>query len=148
MTPPDNTRNGTDDADGIDITPVSELTEEQKRNRLDLITHLGQSVTNEQPDEEFLHPVIALKQRAEEAREHRDKWEGKEVLACDVCGTQTPKEDMKEAVKAAEKHDNMRHDGEPTATVNGITPPTLSDEQKEQIQTTMDKLEELDDIDL
>ena len=94
------------------------------------------------------HPLIALKQRAEEARKRREKWEGKEVLSCPECGTKVPKEDIESAVEAAEKHDDMRHGEEPTAKVNGMVPPDLTEEQKEKIQQTVERISEHQDADL
>lgn len=141
MSPTDDSADGND---GIEVTPTSELTEEQQRNRLDLIAHLGETTSLGGTPSDGQHPVVALTQQAEKARKKREKWEGKEVLACPACGTKTPKEDMESAIEAAERHDEKRHDGERTATVNGIVPPELSEEQKQTIQDTMDAIQEAD----
>jgi len=62
------------------------------------------------------------------------------VLSCPECGTKVPKDDIQSAVEAAEKHDEMRHGGEPTAKVNGIVPPDFTDEEKQTIQQAVKQI--------
>ena len=45
-------------------------------------------------------------------------------VSCPVCGTTTTTDSMEDAVETAERHDEMQHGGERTATVNGILPPS------------------------
>jgi len=78
---------------------------------------------------------------AEEAKERREK----EVVACDECGTELLKDSIEEALDTAESHDEQRHGGEPTTTVNGMVPPQFSEEEKEQIQKAVQKLADNDE---
>lgn len=73
------------------------------------------------------------------------KTMGDEIVHCPECGTTTSKEDIEDAIDVAENHDEARHDGEPTAKVNGIRPPQFTEEQKEKIQEAVDKLAEVSD---
>lgn len=83
------------------------------------------------------HPLERLNQRADKAQKRAEK----EVIRCPDCGTEVYKESIEAAVNVAETHDEMRHDGEPTAEINGMLPPSFSDEEKEQIQQAIRDLE-------
>ena len=50
--------------------------------------------------------------------------DGPKEVSCPVCGTTTTTDSIEDAVEKAENHDKMQHDGERTATVNGIIPPS------------------------
>lgn len=87
--------------------------------------------------DEPIHPLEKLKQQAEEAQKRREK----EVVACPECGTELLKDSIEEAVDTADKHDEKRHDGEPTTKVNGIVPPQFTEDQKEEIQDAVRSLQ-------
>ena len=50
--------------------------------------------------------------------------DGPEEISCPLCGTITTTDSIEDAVETAKNHDEMQHDGERTATVNGIIPPS------------------------
>jgi len=89
----------------------------------------------------FTTPLKRLKQAAEERRKRSEK----EIVACPECGTEVLKDDIEDAIETAETHDESRHDGEPTTTVNGIVPPQFSEEEKEQIQDAVETIREVTD---
>lgn len=81
-----------------------------------------------------VHPLEKLKQEAEKKQERREK----EVVHCPECGTELLKDDIEDAVETAEKHDESRHDGERTTTVNGMLLP--SDDVVEAAEDALSKL--------
>lgn len=86
------------------------------------------------------HPAVRLAKMKKEAEKRRERAE-KEVVACEECGTEVLYDDIEEAVETAERHDEKRHDGERTATVNGI--PVPSDDLAEAAQEAVEKLREV-----
>ncbi|MFW6435904.1 MAG: hypothetical protein ACOCY1_05930 [Halovenus sp.] len=88
--------------------------------------------------EDPVTPLQKLKKVAEEKEDRREK----EVVACPECGTEVLKDDIEVAIQVAENHDEQRHDGKRTATVNGIVPPRFSDDEKQQIQDAVQSLAE------
>lgn len=91
------------------------------------------------------HPLLQLKEQMEKQAEERRKRRENEVVSCPECGVEVFKPDMEEAVETAEKHDDMRHDGEPTTQINGIVPPDFDDEELAQIEEAVEQLSELED---
>jgi len=83
-----------------------------------------------------------LKQQAKPANEECEK----EKVHCPECGTTVWKNSIEDAVEAAEKHDRRRHDGETKTKVNGITPPSFSQDEKEQVQNAVQMLKMNDEL--
>jgi len=81
-----------------------------------------------------IHPLEKLKRDAEEARKRQEK----EVVSCPECDTEVLKDDLKAAIAIAEGHDESRHDGERTAEVNGMLPP--SDELVEAAEQAINEV--------
>jgi len=69
------------------------------------------------------HPAVRLAKMKKAAEKHRERQEN-EVVECPECETEVLYEDIEEAIEAAETHDEKRHDGERTTTVNGLLPPS------------------------
>lgn len=59
---------------------------------------------------------------------------------CPECDTTTTAASISEAVTIAEEHDDTRHDGNPTARVNGIVPPDFDEDETARIQATVDAI--------
>lgn len=83
------------------------------------------------------HPAVGLAKMKQEAKRREERAES-EVVACPECGTEVLKDDLEDALDTAETHDDKRHDGERTAMVNGMLPP--SDDLAEAAQKTVEKL--------
>lgn len=84
-----------------------------------------------------IHPLERLGQAAEEAQKRAEK----EVVRCPDCGTTVYKDTIEAAVNVAESHDEAMHDGERTAEINGMLPPSFTDEEKEQMQKAIRSLD-------
>ena len=82
------------------------------------------------------HPIEQLRKKGEEIRKRQEK----EVVYCPECETEVLKDDIEEAVRTAEKHDESRHGGEKTAKVNGINPPEFTEEEKQAVQDAVEAL--------
>jgi len=91
----------------------------------------GSTSGTEQP----VHPLERLKQQAKEARKKQEK----ERVHCPNCGTTVWKDTIEDALKTQEKHDEQRHNGEPTTKINGIVPPDFSEQEKQHIQDVVEK---------
>lgn len=64
-----------------------------------------------------------------------------ERVRCPECGTTTVVATVEEALDTAETHDDQQHDGERTALVNGMLPP--SDELAEAASEAVEQLREI-----
>lgn len=53
---------------------------------------------------------------------------------CPECNTVVYKDTPEEAGKTAVEHEELHHGGESTVRVNGISLPSFSDEQRQQVQ--------------
>lgn len=82
-----------------------------------------------------------LQEQAEELKKKREQ----EKVHCTECDTVVWKDTIDDAVETAESHDESRHDGEPTTKVNGIVPPTFTDDEKEQIQNAVNAVQNADE---
>lgn len=88
------------------------------------------------------HPAVTLAKLQREAERRNERAE-KEVVSCEACGTEVLKDDLEDALEAAETHDRKRHGGRRTAEVNGIAPPR--DETAEAAENLVEELRDRDD---
>lgn len=70
--------------------------------------------------EEPIHPLKRLKQEAEKRLRRQEQ----ERVHCPDCGTTIWKDSIEAAIETAENHDEKRHDGEQTTTINGVPVPS------------------------
>lgn len=86
------------------------------------------------------HPLLEVEKLKKEAKQAQKRRE-KEKVHCPDCGTTLWKDTLSEAVSTAETHDEKRHGGDTVTKINGITPPSFSENEKENLREAVESFQ-------